>query len=136
MKSHRQSIWHRSSCMVKDWRVWHEERLKVLGLFSLKTRLKGDVTDVHKCLVLGLKKIEPDSSPWYPKTRDDGNALKYRRFHLNIKPPSVVLWEWQNTGAGCPEYLSFKVFKTQVDSPEPPAVADPAWEELGLDDGL
>jgi len=49
--------------MVKDWRVWHEERLKVLGLFSLKTRLKGDVTDVHKCLVLGLKKIEPDSSP-------------------------------------------------------------------------
>lgn len=29
----------------------YEKSLRVLGLFSLKIKLKKDITDVHKCLV-------------------------------------------------------------------------------------
>lgn len=46
-------------------------------------KAQGDPINVHKYLIEGVKKREPDSSPWFPVKGQEAMGVKHRKFHLN-----------------------------------------------------
>ncbi|KAK4819917.1 LOW QUALITY PROTEIN: hypothetical protein QYF61_014652 [Mycteria americana] len=80
---------HGHTKMFKELeRISYEERLIQLGLFRVeKRRLRGDLINVYKYLMLETREDRARFFSVVPsdRTRGNGHKWKFRKFHLNEK---------------------------------------------------
>jgi len=99
----------------------YEERLRELGLFSLKKRrLRGDLGNASKYLQgwgqedgARLFSVVPSY-----RTRGNGHKLKHRKFRLNMRKnffPLKVTEPWHRLPRGAVDSPSLEIFKTRLD---------------------
>jgi len=99
----------------------YEERMRELGLFGLKKRLRGDLRNASKSLQGGCQEDGARLFSVVPsdRTRDNGHKLKHRKFRLNMRKnffPLRITEPWNRLPREVVESPSLEIFKTRLDA--------------------
>jgi len=99
----------------------YEERLRELGLFSLKKRrLRGDLINASKYLKVECQDDGARLFSMVPsnRTRGNGHKLRHRKFRLNMRKnffPLRVTEHWNRLPRDLMDFPSLEIFKTHLD---------------------